>query len=486
MVGLDAATYSAQLASRDLAAPAVVTEAGTWMTAELWARGAAAADWLDELGVALDGLVPAITASSADALALSIGALGSRRVLAPLGTRLTVRELAACVARLDAPVIVADPDVRETARAVAAETGRQLAELPAFDRSPRTLDFGAEPDSLALMLHTSGTSGLPKQVLIRQDRLADRVRANAALMGFDGASIYASATGFHHIAGLGMFVVALGSGAAVAPYARFSIDAWRDLEPRGVTHTLVVPTIIELLLREGELRSSHLQVLQYGSSPIHPDTLRATVMALPGVRLIQMFGQTEGSPISVLTPEDHTLAAFGRPELLGSVGRAAPGVELRIEDADAGGVGEVLARAGHLFTVDGEGWLHSGDLGRLDAEGYLYLAGRRGDKIIRGGENIYPIEVEQVLARHPAVRDVVVVGVPDRYWGEVVKAVLVVADREHPPSEDELRAFCRRDLAGIKVPVVWEVHDELPRSAQGKVLRRLLVEPTPGGSETAP
>ncbi len=116
---------------------------------------------------------------------------------------------------------------------------------------------------------------------------------------------------------------------------------------------------------------------------------------------------------------------------------------------------------------------------------YLYLAGRRGDKIIRGGQNIYPIEVEQVLARHPAVRDVVVIGVPDRYWGEVVKAVLVVADREHPPSVDELRTFCRRELAGIKVPVIWEVRDELPRSSQGKVLRRLLVEPAPDGSETA-
>ena len=376
-------------------------------------------------------------------------------------------------------MVVADADVGETAAAVAAETGRRLAELPAFARSRRPLDFEAEPGGIAMILHTSGTSGLPKQVHIRQDRLANRVRANAALMGFDGGSIYASATGFHHIAGLGMFVVALGSGAAVAPYARFSIDAWRGLEARGVTHTLIVPTIIEMLLGAGELQSRHLKVLQYGSSPIHPETLRATVEALPGVRLIQMFGQTEGSPITVLTPDDHLLAAARRPELLRSVGRAAPGVELQIETADAEGVGEVLARAEHFFKVDGDGWLHSGDLGRLDSDGYLYLAGRRGDKIIRGGENIYPVEVEQVLARHPAVRDVAVLGVPDRYWGEVVKAVLVVADRQHPPSEEELRAFCRRQLAGIKVPVIWEFRDELPRSPGGKILRRLLQEPAP-------
>jgi acyl-CoA synthetase (AMP-forming)/AMP-acid ligase II len=153
---------------------------------------------------------------------------------------------------------------------------------------------------------------------------------------------------------------------------------------------------------------------------------------------------------------------------------------VRIEEPDTDGVGEVLARAGHLFKVDEAGWLHSGDLGRLDAEGYLYLVGRRGDKIIRGGENVYPIEVEQVLARHPAVRDVAVIGVPDRYWGEVVKAILVVEDRDHAPPEEELRAFCRQELAGIKVPVLWEFRDQLPRSPQGKILRRLLQQPASG------
>jgi acyl-CoA synthetase (AMP-forming)/AMP-acid ligase II len=228
-----------------------------------------------------------------------------------------------------------------------------------------------------------------------------------------------------------------------------------------------------MLLREGALRSRHLRVLQYGSAPIHPDTLRATIEALPGVALVQMFGQTEGTPISVLGREDHRLAADSHADLLRPVGRAASGVELRLDEPDAGGVGEILARAEHLFKVDAEGWLHSGDDGRIDADGYLYLVGRRGDRIIRGGENVYPVEVDEVLARHPAVREVAVVGVADRYWGEVMKAVLVV-DPSHRPSEDELRAFCRRELAGIKVPTLWEFREELPRSPQGKVLRRLL------------
>lgn len=277
-VGLRAASYSAQLTGRHPSPAAVVHPAGICTTEELWARGAAAADWLDALGVPADGaIVPAICASSPDALALFAGALGSGRVLAPVGSRLTARELAACIDGLDVEVIVADADVGGTAREVATEAGRGLAVLPEFGRWSRPLEFDASPDHLALVLHTGGTTGLPKRVDVREDRLAERVRVNSPLMGFDCDSIYATATGFHHIAGLAMFVVALGSGAAVAPYPRFSPDAWRSLDELGVTHALIVPTMIELLLREGALRSRRLRVLQYGSAPIHPDTLRATI-----------------------------------------------------------------------------------------------------------------------------------------------------------------------------------------------------------------
>jgi acyl-CoA synthetase (AMP-forming)/AMP-acid ligase II len=119
--------------------------------------------------------------------------------------------------------------------------------------------------------------------------------------------------------------------------------------------------------------------------------------------------------------------------------------------------------------------LRTGDLGRLDTEGYLFLSGRRGDKIIRGGENVYPLEVEQVLESHPAVREAAVVGVPDRRWGEVIKAVIVPADDAVPPDTEELRTHVRARLAGFKVPTVWELAPALPRNASGKLLRRLLV-----------
>jgi acyl-CoA synthetase (AMP-forming)/AMP-acid ligase II len=202
---------------------------------------------------------------------------------------------------------------------------------------------------------------------------------------------------------------------------------------------------------------------------------------MPSVRMVHMFGQTEGSPVSVLTPEDHHEAVAGRPELLRSVGRAAPGVELRIDGPDPDGLGEIWARADHLFRLDRQGWLHTGDLGRIADDGYVYLSGRRSEMIIRGGENVHPLEVEAILSTHPRVADVAVVGVPDRRLGQAVAAYVVAVDRGAPPLPEELRAFARAQLSGFKVPVEWHFVAELPRNANGKVVRRRLVDDRAAG-----
>jgi acyl-CoA synthetase (AMP-forming)/AMP-acid ligase II len=235
--------------------------------------------------------------------------------------------------------------------------------------------------------------------------------------------------------------------------------------------------MIDVLLAEGALADARPRALQYGAAPIHPATLTAALAALPETRFTQIFGQTEVSPITALSHEDHLVAAAGCPSLLATVGRAIPGVELRIEAPDGDGVGEVAVQSGHAFVVDPDGWRRTGDLGRLDPEGFLALHGRLHDRIVRGGENIYPVEVERVLRAHPMVRDAAVVGVPDRRWGEVVKAVVVPSDSNVPLSEDDLRAWTREHLAHFKVPevpAIVEVRDELPRTPSGKVLRRGL------------
>jgi acyl-CoA synthetase (AMP-forming)/AMP-acid ligase II len=201
---------------------------------------------------------------------------------------------------------------------------------------------------------------------------------------------------------------------------------------------------------------------------------------LPATELVQLFGQTEGSPITVLDGDDHRRARTDRPDLLYCAGRAGLGVELRVEAAGVDGVGEVWGRAAHFAVVDEAGWRHTGDLGRIDDEGYLFLAGRAGDTINRGGENVRPAEVEGVLATFPEIDDVAVVGLPDERLGEVV-AAFVVAAPGHQLDWDELRVRARQELAGYKVPAVWSAVAELPRNAAGKVLRRVLRSDAPPG-----
>jgi len=471
-------------------APAVVTDAQKWSGEELLGHAIGAARWLSESGLPEGVPVPALLEASPEALALVLAGAAIRRPIAPLGPRLTVRELSGCIERLAGPCLVTQPRFAGIAAAVAPELGREvlvLGELPCRALGSERLPVPS-PDDTAVVLHTSGTTGRPKAVPYRHDRLARRCRLNATLQQLRPGSIFATASAFHHIAGLGNIMVALGAGATTVCVPRFTMEAWRGLESLGVTHALAVPTMVEILLRQGALPLRTLQIMQYGASPIHPDTLRTAMGQLPGAGFLTLYGQTEGSPITWLSPEDHRVAAAGREELLASVGRAAPGVEVAISDPDGSGAGEVIARADHLFAAGPDGWLRTGDLGRLGDDGYLYLVGRRGDMIIRGGENVYPQEVENRLLEHPRIADAAVIGVPDRLLGEAIKAFVVPADPADPPAREELRAFTRAALAGFKVPAQWEFVPSLPRNPTGKLLRRQLrggSGPAPGGGSVA-
>jgi acyl-CoA synthetase (AMP-forming)/AMP-acid ligase II len=214
--------------------------------------------------------------------------------------------------------------------------------------------------------------------------------------------------------------------------------------------------------------------VQYGSSSLHPDTARRVLTEHPSIKLVQQFGQTEGSPITTLSYEDHVAAIAGAPHRLRSVGRPIVGTDLRIVRADDEGVGEICSRSPHYFVPDPDGWLRTGDLGYQDDDGFVYIVGRGNDVINRGGDKIYPVEVEQVIATHPAVREVAVAGVPDRRLGSVPHAFVVAVDPDDRPDPDALFAYTRERLTGFKVPREWHFVDELPRNPSGKVLRRLL------------
>lgn len=453
---------------------AVIAQGTVWSGSELLERSAGAVDHLTELADQ-GGPIPALITSTPGALAYVMGGAQCGRPLAPLGPRLTANELRPCVEGLNGAVILTEEAFTPLAREVAEATGCRVEVIAVPPRAKRPPGRSPLPGDTAFVLHTSGTTGQPKAVAYRQDRLAIRTAVNARLCALHLGAVYATASPFHHIAGLGNYAVALAGGVTLAPLPRFTVESWKALSDRHVTHALTVPTVLEMLLEAGALGLPHLEVLQYGASPIHPDTLRRALEAVPDVALVNLYGQTEGSPVTCLTSEDHRrIALGGRDGLLASVGRAAPGVELIIPEPDDQGIGEVVARAEHFFAPDEDGWLRTGDLGRLDNEGYLYLVGRSDDKIIRGGENVYPLEIERVLELHPAVHEAAVTGIADRRLGERVKAYVVPEDPSRPPDEDDLRAHVRRSLAGFKVPADWEFVAALERNASGKLIRRSL------------
>jgi acyl-CoA synthetase (AMP-forming)/AMP-acid ligase II len=458
-------------------APAIIATTAdavqTWTNAELLGMATTAMRVLDEFGVPAGEYLPALLTTRPTSVAMLLAGALSHRPLAPLGPRMTETELKACIERIDGRLVLTEPEWAEKADALAAATGRRAAVVDTLVPVSGTPTLDSSPDDVAFMMHTSGTTGTPKQIPVHEAALARRAEVNGALLGLGPGARFVMGGLFHHVAGLGNIAVALANSTAVVLYPSFSVSTWQALRAVKPTHAITVPSIIETLLAADALALPTMRVLGYGGSPIHPDTMRRVHATVPDVDLVELFGQTEGSPLTVLTPEDHRAAVAGREELLSSVGRAAPGVELRIHQPDRNGVGEVWARSAHSFLADAEGWQHTGDLGRL-VDGYLYLVGRLGDKIIRGGENVFPIEVEQVLQRHPRVAEAAVVGVPDQRLGETIRAYIVAADPASPPDVEEMRAFCRQTLAGFKVPAEWTFVNSLPRNSAGKVLRRQL------------
>ena len=459
----------------DPAQPALVaaTPDGTvtWSRAELATMTAGALELFAELGVPAGTMVPALLTTRPASVAMLLAGALHGRPLAPLAPRMTRAELVSCVEEIPGEVLLAEPDSADLAAEVAAATGKRVVLVDADLAGTTPLVAGTDPDATALVMHTSGTTGRAKRVAAREFALGRRADVNGYLLDLRPGDRVVTTSLFHHVGGLGNLAVALGNGAAAVLFPRFSVPAWRMLENVGPTQAVTIPSVFEMLLAEDALHSSTIRRLAYGGAPIHPQTMRRVQEVMPEVEFVNLFGQTEGSPVATLGPDEHRAAVAGQEQLLESVGRPAPGVELIIHAPDEEGVGEVWARAPHSFLVDEQGWQHTGDLGRI-VDGYLYLVGRRGDKIIRGGENVYPLEVEQVLALHPAVRDVVVVGVPDQRLGETIKAFVVPTGPA--PDPETLRRFARERLAGFKVPVEWEFLDQMPRNANGKILRRQL------------
>ena len=350
---------------------------------------------------------------------------------------------------------------------------------------------------VVVQLYTSGTTGHPKGAMLHHHALIDLKRAGEGHSEWNSWSaddISLVAMPCFHVGGTVWGLTTLMSGAKAVIAREFVVGDILDyMERDGISKIFLVPAAIQFILRDPRVREvdySRIKYMLYGASPIPLDLLREA-MDVFGCGFVQMYGMTEtAGTVVALPPEDHDVD--GNPRMR-SAGKAMPGVEVAIMGEDGtllppGETGEIVTRSSANMkgywnlpdatasTLAAEGWLKTGDAGRMDNDGYVYILDRVKDMIITGGENVYPAEVENAVFSHPDVADVGVIGVPDARWGEAVKAV-VVRKPGAALTESDVIDFARTRIAGFKAPKSVDFVEELPRNPSGKILRRELRAP---------
>jgi fatty-acyl-CoA synthase len=366
-----------------------------------------------------------------------------------------------------------------------------LAPVSSFDATwltcaePAVGSYPEDPDRPAVVLYTSGTTSAPKAAQLHHANLVSYL-FNTAEFGSAGAeeATLLSVPPFH-IAGVAAVLSSTYVGRRIVAMPHFEARQWLRLATaERVTHTMLVPTmlarIVSVLREDPSLRPPALRSLAYGGARTPRPVLEQALELLPGVDFVNAYGLTEtSSTVALLGPDDHRDAiASSDPNIrrrLDSVGRSVPGIEFAIEDGELWIRGHQVGAgyANHPSSVDGEGWLHTGDRASLDDGGYLFITGRADDLIIRGGENISPSEIEDTLLRHEHVAAAVAVGLPDEEWGERV-AALVVAEPATSIDVEALRSWAQERLGSLKTPELIVITDELPTTDTGKVLRRAV------------
>ena len=421
----------------------------------------------------------------------------------PINYRLSADGIQALIERLPEPAVIVDSRYRD---AVGESSKRVLLSdeflAAAGNAEPATEGLAfPDPESVAIVLFTSGTTSQPKAVELSHNNLTSYITGSVE---FDSAQPDDAAlicVPPYHIAGVSAALSNLYAGRKMVYLPNFDAAEWvRLVKSEQVTTATVVPTMLDRIITALEADGHELPSLRnlaYGGSKVGLPLVRRALELLPGVGFVNAYGLTEtSSTIAVLTPDDHR-AAQGASDpavvkRLGSVGRPVPGIELEIRDDEGkvlppGETGELFVRGEQVSgrytgigsVLDENGWFPTKDIAMLDEEGYLFIGGRSDDTIIRGGENIAPAELEEVLVEHPQVRDVAVVGVEDPQWGQAIVAVVVPRPGAEPDPE-ELREHVRKSLRGSRTPDRVVFRDELPTTPTGKVLRREIIETLEG------
>jgi len=465
--------------------------------AELFAGAGAARDAIVETGAErvafLDEASPALP------LAL-FGSAWAGVPFAPLNYRLSEAELDGLLERVAPAFLVTDA---ERARALAGRPGIFPVASEDFQQSALAApqrerdEWPMDPDAIAVLLFTSGTTGPPKTAVLRHGHIVSYVLGTVEFAGADEGDAALVSVPPYHIAGIAALASSVYAARRVVQLPHFAASDWLSrAHEESVTHAFVVPTMLARIIdtfEAGGHEMPSLQSLSYGGGKMPLSVIERAMSLFSETSFTNAYGLTEtSSTITLLGPDEHRAAAESEDEAvkrrLTSVGKALPSVELGIRGDEgellpAGQRGEICVRGEQVSgeyleqgsRLDAEGWFPTRDAGWLDEEGYLFLDGRIDDVIVRGGENMSPGEIEDVLLAHPAIRDAAVVGVPDEQWGEAVAAAIVLRSGASAGVE-EVQQWVKDRLRSSRVPERIEFFDELPYNETGKLLRRRVRE----------
>jgi len=455
-----------------------------------------AAGLVDGLGIEPGDRVAILDKNSDDYIELLFALDKAGAVACPVNWRLTAPEVAKVVGDAEPKALVVGDDLRQNADQVSCRV-LGYAELP-------RVKGGADPhrdaeENVTWQLYTSGTTGIPKGAMLTNLNLFALSGAlPMEIKGFDEYGRSLVAMPLYHIGGCGWALGAIGAGCtAVITRDFIPQDVLKTIVDQRVNTAFLVPAALLFLTSLPESQGadySALKNIAYGASPITPDLLKRSIQTF-ACRFTQVYGLTETTgAITFLQQEDHVGEKFL------SCGRAGFGHEIKVVGPDGkevpfGEIGEIVYRgpgtmAGYWRkqreTNDAirDGWFHTGDAGTMDAEGFIYIKDRIKDMIISGGENIYPAEVEAILAGHPKIADVAVIGVPDDTWGETVKAI-VIRKPDSGLTSEELVDWSKDKLAGFKRPHSVDFVEVIPRNPSGKILKKDLRAPYWVGRERA-
>lgn len=477
----------------------------TW--ADIHDRVKRTAGGLVAAGVKLGDRVAVLSGNNARYFELFFAVPWAGGVIVPLNTRLTFEELAFMLSDSGARALFVSAEFETVGARLLAET-HSLETLIKLDDEGTCLgyeawmsdaspveDAGREREDLAGIFYTGGTTGRPKGVMLSHLNLVANALSLLTFLEVDRSTINVHAAPMFHLADIGIYCVTMAGGRHVFLPQIDAVSLLDSIETHGITHCMTVPTMIDRLTKEMMAKPrdvSSLRMLGYGGSPMPGAVMEKARKTFPGIRFIQGYGMTEAPGFTFLGPDYHTLDGPLAGKML-SAGEPIYTFDVRILDPDGNEVprgekGEICARGPNVMqgywnnqeatdkTIR-DGWLHTGDVGFMDEDGFVTVTDRIKDMIVTGGENVYSLEVENIIYRHLQVDACAVIGIPSEVWGEAVHAIVVPKPGAIVDTEGLLE-FCRDRLAGYKVPKSIEIRETpLPLTPSGKVRKADLRAP---------